>query len=80
MDAWVTMKATGTRPSQMMGLDGLVAYAVDKAVVYWGTSFENAMEEARSSAKSTQAAEKAVGRTLRRWLPSQRAYADPNRR
>ncbi len=80
MSAWVTMKATSTRPSEMMGLEGVVAYAVDRAVVHWGSSFEGALDRAARGAKDAKAAEKAQDRVIRQWLPSQRQYADPNRR
>lgn len=80
MSAWTTMKATGTPTSQALGLTGILGYAVDRAVVHWGTAFESAVQAAGRGAKTEQAADKAVAREVRRWLPSQRQYASPNRR
>lgn len=80
MSAYTTMQATHTRPSELFGITGLVAYCVDRAVVHFGTSFEAAVHDATSGAKTPQAAEKARDRVIRRWLPSARQYADPSRR
>lgn len=80
MSAWTTMKATGQPTSVALGLTGLVAYAVDRAVVHWGTSFEAALQTAADGAKKPEDARKATARVVRRWLPSQRQYADPSRR
>jgi hypothetical protein len=80
MNAWSMMKATGRSTSQTLGLEGLLAYAVDQAVVHWGTSFEAAMQAATQGAKKPADAEKAAAREVRKWLPSQRRYADPSRR
>ncbi len=80
MQAYTMMKATHTRPSTLMGIYGLVAYAVDRAVVHFGTSYEAAIHEATAGAKTREAAEKAAARVTRRWLPSAREYSDPSRR
>jgi len=67
------------RPSAVYGLvpGSFEAYAFDSAVVRWGTAFEAALSDAGTEAKTTQAAEAARQRVLRRWLPSERRYADP---
>lgn len=70
----------GTRPSALLGLNGLEAYALDAAVVRWGTAFDAAIAEASQDAKDAGKAEAAVQRVIRRWIPSQRSYADPGRR
>ncbi len=80
MQAYTMMKATNTRVSEIFGLSGLVAYAVDRAVVHFGTSYEAAVHAATAGAKTPEAAEKAAARVTRRWLPSARQYADPSRR
>ncbi len=80
MQAYTMMQATHTRPSVLMGLQGIVAYAVDSAVVHFGTSYEAAVQAATAGAKTPEAAEKAAARVTRRWLPSARQYADPSRR
>jgi hypothetical protein len=56
------------------------AYAFDSAVVRWGTSFEAALSDASHGAKDADAAASARQRVVRRWLPSERRYADPARR
>ena len=70
------------RPSAVYGLEAgsFEAYAFDSAVVRWGTAFEAALSDAVHGAKTEQAAEAARQRTLRRWLPSERRYADPTRK
>jgi len=70
------------RPSAVYGIEvgSLEAYAFDSAVVRWGTAFEAALSDAAQGAKTEQAAEGARQRVLRRWLPSQRRYADPSKR
>ena len=70
------------RPSEVYGLESgsFEAYAFDSAVVRWGTAFQAALSEAGQGKKSEQAAEAARQTTLRRWLPSQRRYADPAKR
>lgn len=68
------------RPSEVFGLEpgSFEAYAFDSAVVRWGNAFEAALQDAVHGAKNEQAAEAARQRVLRRWLPSQRRYADPS--
>jgi hypothetical protein len=67
------------RPSDVYGLEAgsFEAYAFDSAVVRWGHAFEAALSDAVHGAKNDQAAEVARQRVLRRWLPSERRYADP---
>lgn len=73
-------KASGVRPSELYGLDGIEAYALDSAVTRWGSAFESALSEATRGAKDDKAAQRAHQQVLRRWLPSERRYADPARR
>lgn len=69
------------RPSAVFGMEPgtFEAYALDSAVVRWGTAFEAALSDATRGAKTDQGAEAARQRVLRRWLPSERRYADPNK-
>lgn len=69
------------RPSQVYGIEGgsFEAYAFDSAVVRWGSAFQAALSDATQGAKNEQAAEAARARVLRRWLPTQRVYADPSK-
>jgi len=59
--------------------DEFVAYAFDSAVCRWGMAFEAALQDAGQGAKTPDAADKARQRVLRRWLPSERRYADPSK-
>lgn len=70
------------RPSEVFGIESgsFEAYALDSAVVRWGRAFEAALSDAGHGAKNDQAAEAARQRVLRRWLPTQRRYADPGKR
>lgn len=70
------------RPSDVYGIEpgSFVAYAFDSAVIRWGSSFEAALSDAGRDAKDQRAAEAARQRVLRRWLPTQRRYADPAKR
>lgn len=77
-------KAMGARPSQVYRVEQrhgtYAAYCFDAAVIAWGSAFENALEQASSNAKNTQAAERAQGTVLRRWLGTQATgYRDPAR-
>jgi hypothetical protein len=64
-----------SRPySEIIGLQGLQAYAVDAAVVRWGTAFKAALEDAGSNAKTPAEAEKKAAAVVRRWIPSTRQY------
>lgn len=77
-------KAMGTRPSQVYRVaerhGTYAAYCFDAAVISWGSAFDNALEQAGSNAKTTQAAERAQGTVLRRWLGVQATgYRDPAR-
>jgi hypothetical protein len=80
MGAWSMSRAMHCRPSAVYGLapGSLEAYAFDSAVVRWGTAFEAALQDAVQGAKTDQAAAAARQRVLRRWLPSERRYADPS--
>jgi hypothetical protein len=75
-------KAMNCRPSQVYGLEegSFEAYALDSAVVRFGSAFEAAVSDATNGAKNPEAAEAARHRVLRRWLPSERRYADPAKR
>lgn len=56
------------------------AYCFDSAITTWGSAFESALEQAGSNAKTTQAAERAQGTVLRRWLGAQATgYRDPGK-
>jgi hypothetical protein len=77
---WTMSKQMSTRPSAILGLDGLEAYALDSAVVRWGTAFDAAIEEAGRDAKDASKADLAIQRVIRRWIPSERRYADPRNR
>lgn len=57
--------------------DPFVAYAFDSAVTRWGMAFEYALSDAGTNAKTPQATEAARQRVIRRWVPSERRYADP---
>jgi len=73
--AW-TMSRTLRRPySQIVGLTGIEAYALDAAVVRWGTAFQAAIEEAGHDAKNKNQAAQKVDQVVRRWVPSSRRYA-----
>lgn len=66
-------KALKTSPSALLRIaDDFVAYAVDSAVVLWGTSFDAAVEEAVRDAKTPAAAEGKQRQVVRRWIPSTR--------
>ncbi len=67
-------KALNKPYSEIVGLQGLEGYAVDAAVVRWGTAFQAAIEHASSDAKTKTEAERKVQTVVRRWIPSQRQY------
>lgn len=67
-------KALGIPYSQIVGMTGIEGYAVDAAVVRWGTAFQAAIEHAGSDSKTQAEAERKVQTMVRRWLPSQRQY------
>ena len=75
-------QAMRCRPSAVYGLEpgSLEAYALDSAVVRWGTAFQAALSEATQEAKTEKAIATARQRVIRRWLPSERRYADPAKR
>lgn len=84
LNVWRMSKAMHCRPSAVIRVEdswgSFAAYCFDSAVVHWGTSFDAALQEAASNAKTAQAAEHAQGRVLRRWVDlGTAAYADPNR-
>lgn len=67
-------KALGRSYSQIIGMDGLEAYALDAAVVRWGTAFQAAIESATANAKNRGEAEQKVDQVTRRWVPSTKRY------
>jgi hypothetical protein len=68
-------KAMKIPPAEVIGIaDPLTAYALNSAVVLWGTSFDAAVEEAVRGANSQQQAEAKQRQVVRRWIPSQRQY------
>jgi len=60
--------------SEVVGLQGIEAYALDAAVVRWGTAFNAALQEAGSEAKTPAEAERRAQTVVRRWIPSTRKY------
>lgn len=77
-------KAMGVRPSAVFKVEeqygSYGAYCFDSAVIAWGTAFDGALEQASSNAKSTEAAQAAQGRILRRWLGAEvTGYRDPTK-
>lgn len=74
-------RALRCRPSELYNMsDEFVAYSFDSAVTRWGMAFESALQDATQGAKSQEAAEKGRQRVIRRWIPSERRYADPSKR
>jgi hypothetical protein len=67
-------KALGKPYSEIVGIDGLEGYAINAAVVRWGTAFQAAIEQAGADSKTTSEAERKVSTMVRRWIPSQRVY------
>jgi hypothetical protein len=77
-NAWNMSRAMRCRPSEVYKMtDEFVAYAFDSAVTRWGMAFDSALAEAANSAKNPDKAQVAQERVIRRWLPSERKYADP---
>lgn len=72
--AWTMSQTMGRPYSQIVGLDGIEAYALDAAVVRWGTAFDNAVRSAANGAKNQQEAERKAETAIRRWIPSSRRY------
>jgi hypothetical protein len=68
------MKETSERYSKVLGMTGLEAYAIDAAVVRWGSAFSAAIKEATAEAKTQGEAERRASQTIRRWVPSSRKY------
>lgn len=80
LNAWQLSRAWKCRPSAVYGIEAgsFEAYAFDSAVTRWGLAFEGALSSAGGgSAKDPEAAQRTV---IRRWLPSQRQYANPAER
>lgn len=67
-------KALSKPYSEIVGLQGLEAYALDAAVVRWGTAFQAALEAATANAKNQGEAERKADQVVRRWIPSTRRY------
>lgn len=69
------MTRTYHRPySDLVGLSGLEAYAVDAAVLRWGTAFQSALDASGQGAKTPEQAQARAEQVLRRWVPSTRRY------
>jgi hypothetical protein len=69
------MSQTLNRPySEIVGISGLPGYALDSAVVRWGTAFKAALEDAGSEAKTPAEAERRAQQVIRRFIPSTRQY------
>lgn len=69
------MSQTMKRPySQIVGLDGIEAYALDAAVVRWGTAFDAAIQAGTAGAKNQAESERKAETIIRRWVPSSRKY------
>lgn len=64
----------GSPYSQIVGLTGLEAYALDMAVVRWGTAFQAAFDGATANAKNAGEAERKADQVIRKWIPSTRKY------
>jgi hypothetical protein len=74
MRAWTMSKATGKTYAEIIGLEGLEAYALNAAVVRWGTAFQTAIDQATGGAKNSGEAERKADQVIRRWIPSTRRY------
>jgi hypothetical protein len=60
--------------AEIVGIDGLEGYAINAAVVRWGTAFQAAIEGATADAKTRAEAERKADGMIRRWVPSTRRY------
>jgi hypothetical protein len=72
--AWTMSKALRIPYSQIVGMSGIEAYAIDAAVVRWGTAFDAAVSAATDGSKSRAQADNKVQTVIRRWIPSSRKY------
>lgn len=68
------MKTLAQPYSRTVGLDGLEAYALDAAVIRWGTAFQAALEQSTQGAKNQNEANSKADSVIRRWIPSTRRY------
>lgn len=69
------MSRAVNRPyAELVGLTGIEAYALNSAVIRWGTAFQNAIETASADAKNRAEAERKTASVIRRWIPSTRQY------
>lgn len=75
-------KSLKVPPSEVYGIEAgsLEAYAMNAAVVRWGTAYDAAVAYATQDAKDNNAARAAADRVTRRWIPETRRYADPAKR
>lgn len=72
---WAMSKAMRIPPAEVIGVrDPLVAYALNSAVVLWGTAFDAAVSEAVNGARSQEQADAKQRQVVRRWIPSTRQY------
>ena len=74
LKAWTLSKSLNRPYSQIVGLTGIEAYAVDAAIVRWGTSFDAAIAASSDGAKNRAQAESKAQTVIRRWIPSARQY------
>lgn len=72
--AWTLTKSLQRPYAEVVGLSGLEAYAINAAVVRWGTAFDAAIAEATAGAKNRGEAERKADSVVRRWIPSTRQY------
>lgn len=74
MRAWSASRTFNRPYSEIAGLQGLEAYALDMAVLRWGTAFQSAIDQAANGAKNQNEANSKVQTVIRRWVPSTRRY------
>jgi hypothetical protein len=68
-------KAMKVPPASVIGIkDEFTAYALNSAVILWGSAFDAAVQEAVQGAKSQEQADGKQRQVVRRWIPSTRQY------
>jgi hypothetical protein len=70
-------RALRVRPSELLGVsDPLAAFSLDRAVIYWGSTVDEALQNAEAEANNPKAAATKRAMVMNRYLGIQK-FRDP---
>lgn len=65
---WSICKAYQCRPSELLGIEGMEGFFLDRAIATWGIGLDAAIDRARESRNTPRQQQMAISMVMKRWV------------